>query len=123
MGRVRTPSRTLRTPGAISPGPKLVGTPATTTHPPVDGRRDRFRTSPFSPKPAHGVFIVGDNAVSGMKTGTVTCTSGSAGQKPVLWWTLTDKGAAYGQVAVIASDGTAIHSIRGTGVVNGNPLR
>lgn len=96
--------------------------------------------------------MVGDNAIADVKAGKVTCTGGGEGQKPVLWWGVTDDGTAYGQtadandtlvigkagevttqpipadaamtrLAGFASDGTAILFNRDTGIVNGSPLK
>lgn len=99
-----------------------------------------------------GAFVVGDNAVADTENGTVTCTGGSDGQRPVHWRAVTDQGVAYGQTAdandtfVIGRDGgvetfpipaEAAHTVllgfigddaailydSETGVVNANPPR
>lgn len=99
-----------------------------------------------------GAFVVGDSAIADVKAGTVTCTGGGEGQKPVLWWAVADDGTAYGQTAdandtlVIGKDGevtahpipaeaamtrlagftrdgTAILFSRDAGIVNGNPVK
>lgn len=99
-----------------------------------------------------GAFVVGDNAIADTENGTITCTGGGNGQRPVLWRAVTNQGIAYGQTAdandtfVIGrddsietfaipadaahtvllgfvSDNTAILYDRNTGIVNANPTR